>query len=270
MSPGKRTAKMDRLFFTKALKTYFMNYNRIIALIFGLLSVPCLLSAQDSFPNNFNYGTHIVYPPLSISRSTLNNADSIGHLNRFYKTSWIKEFLQVEIQSTHHGIVQSAFAKNDKLTAQQKKLMQTADYGTEIIIKVDYIPENNLKHNDPKEIKFKFLVDPESSAEFYGGNEALQAYLKENAINRIPIETFKDYLLAIVQFTINEDGEVENPYVFQSSNVDWVDDILLKATKSMPCWKPATYANGTTSKQKFAFYLGNTDSCTMNLINIRR
>lgn len=261
---------MGRSFFTEAHKIYFMNSNRIITLIFGLLFVPSLLSAQDSFPNNFTYGTNIVYPPLSISRSTLNNADSIGHLNRFYKTSWIKEFLKVEIQSTHRGIVQSAFAKNDKLTLQQKKLIQTADYGTEIIVKVDYIPKNTLKHNDPKEIKFKFLVDPESNAEFYGGNEALQAYLKENAIDKIPIETFKDYLLTIVQFTINEDGEVENPYIFQSSNVDWVDDILLKTIQQMPCWKASTFANGSTTPQSFAFYIGNTESCTMNLINLRR
>ena len=127
-----------------------MQYSRFFTLIMSLLFLPILVMAQDTFPNNFTYGVNTVYPPLSITRATLNKADSIGHLNRFYKTSWIRKFIKVEILSTHNGVVKSAFAKNDQLTSEQKKLMKTADYGTEIIVKVDYIPENTLKHNDPK------------------------------------------------------------------------------------------------------------------------
>ena len=155
------------------------------------------------------------------------------------------------------------------LTPQQKEMMHTADPGSEISISVLYIPENTLKQNDPKEIKFSFTIDPESEADFPGGRQQLTQYLRKNAIDKIPAGTFTNYDLVAVTFSVDEAGQIIDPHVFSSTEDEQIDALLLEAVRNMPNWQAATYANGLKVRQKFALRVGSRENCMINLLGIQ-
>lgn len=238
-------------------------------LMLVLLHVGLLGSAQSLSMNELHYEVHTVYPPLSISKVTLEQAQSLVDLNRHYKPSWVNRYISVEISASVEGNTKTASSPNDRLNQAQKDLLAMADVGTEMSVRVAYIPENNLKQNDEKEIDFKFMVHPEIEAAYIGGESALNTYLKVNAINHLSEGIFEGYDLAVVKFTINEAGEIINAHIFESAKDKKTDDLLLQTIAKMPCWQPASYANGTKVPQEFALMVGNMKSCVVHLLNIQ-
>jgi len=220
------------------------------------------------------YEVNRIYPPLSITKEKLSDAYTLVDLNKYYKSSWIREYISVEVFTSYKGKTRTAMSKNGILSQEQKDIMNKADVGTEIAVKVRYIPENTLKHNDAKEIDFTFTVEPESEAKYPGGQQQLRQYLKEKAIDKIPDGSFKEWDLTAVKFTISEEGEIVNAHIFDSiyraSKNEKLDELLLEAIYNMPDWKPAEYANGLKVKQEFVLTVGNMESCLVNLLNIRR
>ena len=255
--------------------------NKLTALLFIALVFPSLGSSQDNLTNELSFEVDRIYPFISITKEKLIDAQTLTDLdgeteklNHYYKSSWIREYISVEIQTSYKGGIKKAVSENDTLSQEQKDNMNMADAGTDISVKVKYIPENTLAHNDPKELKFTFTVDPESEAKYPDGQQKLKQYLKENAIDKIPRDSFKNYDLAAVKFTISEEGEIINAHVFgseyQTSKNEKIDKLLLETIRNMPCWKPAEYANGLKVKQEFVFTVGNMENCVVNLLNIQR
>lgn len=211
-----------------------------------------------------------IYPPVSITKEKLNEAQTLIDLNVNYPTSWVKEYISVEILTNYKGTIREAVSKNDTLGQEQKDIMNMADVASDISVKVRYIPENTLKHNDAKEINFTFTVDPESEAKYPGGQQQLKQYLKASAIDKIPDTTFRNYDLAAIKFTINEEGQIVDAHVFLPFKDKITDKLLLGAIRDMPDWKPAEYSNGTKVKQEFVLTVGNHENCDIHLLNIRR
>ena len=175
--------------------------------------------------------------------------------------------------TTHKGVIKKSVNKNDILTPAQKRLLKNADSGTDITILVKYIPENTLSYNDPKKLDFTFTVDPENEASYPEGSQQLIKYLKEKAIDDIPNDSFEGYELTAIKFTINEEGEIINPYIFgaeyQKDRDKAIDNLLLETIHKMPCWTPAEYADGTKVKQDFVLTVGNMENCIIPMLNIR-
>ena len=243
--------------------------NRIILLLLVFLTFSLATNAQDSLAFELNYDVHRVYPGFSISKEKLNEAKTISDLNQHYKSSWVKEYISVEISASIDGREMKAVNKDDLLNQKQKDLMNKADVDSEITVIVNYIPDNTLSHNDAKESDFTFTVDPASEASYPGGQPQLQQYLKANAIDKIPDGIFTKHNLTAVKFAINEDGQVVDAQVSETSKNKKTDEILLEAVNAMPRWNPAEYANGKKVKQEFVFAVGDMESCTVNLLNIR-
>jgi len=246
-----------------------------------VLAFPQLGSSQNSLTKELSYEVNRIYPYISISKEKLNEALSINdfknqvkNVNLDYKLSWVRAFISVEILTSQKGEIRKAVSKNDVLSQEQKEIMNMADAGTDISVKIKYIPENTLRHNDPKELNFTFTVDPEREALYPGGQQQLKNYLKEKAIDKIPSNSFKDYDLAAVKFTVNEEGEISNAHVFgteyQSSKKEKIEKLLLETIRDMPRWIPAEYANGTKVKQEFVLTVGNMENCIIHLLNIKR
>ncbi len=244
--------------------------NKLIVLLFIALVIPLLGSSQDSLNFELRYEVNIVHPPLSISKETLNEAQTLTELNKHYKPSWVKEYISVEILTSYKGKIKKAVGKNDTLSQEQKEIMNMADEGTDISVKVKYIPDNNFTHNDTKEIYFTFTVDPESEAKYPGGQQQLNQYIKVNAIDKIPDGSFKKYNLTAVKFTVNEEGQVINVHVFETSKDEKIDELLMETISNMPTWKPAEYSNGLKVKQEFVLTVGDMESCVINLLNIHQ
>ena len=244
--------------------------NKLIALLFIALVFPHFGTSQDRLLHEPSYEVNQVYPYICITKDELNKAKTLIDLNSRYQATWVKEYISVEIEASHKGKTTKVVSQNDVLSQAQKKLIHTADAGTDISVNVQYMPKNTLKHNEAKEIKFTVAVNPDNQAKYAGGQQQLKQYLKEKAINKIPAGIFKDYKLAAVKFTINEKGQVINAHIFESSKDEKVDELLLNAINQMSNWKPATYANGVKVKQDFVLTVGNHKSCVINLLSIHR
>lgn len=238
-------------------------------------------AAQDSFQDTPSFEVNRIYPSISVSKEKLNAAhtlsdlaDEHNNLTHCYKSSWIREYISVEILTNYKQQIRKAVSTHETLSQEQKEMMLMADVGTDISVKVQYIPENTLTQNDIKEIDFTFTVNPESDAKFPGGPQKLKQYLKENAIDKIQKGSFKNYDLAAIKFTINEAGEIINAHIFESAYQMFDDEnintLLLETIRRMPCWTPAQYADGTKVKQEFVFTVGNMENCITNLLAIRR
>jgi len=248
--------------------------NKLILLLSIILALPNLGAAQGNSPAQLKFEVSRIKPYVFITKEALNEANRLTDLNPRYKPSWIKEFISVEILTTYQGEMLKSVSKNDILSQEQKDRMNRADAGTNISVKVKYIPENTLTQNDPKELDFTFTVDPENKAEYPGGQQQLIKYLQEKAIDKIPATSFTNYDLLTVKFTISAEGAIINAHIFgseyQTSKDEKIDKLVLETIQNMPSWKPAQYADGTKVKQEFALTVGNMESCVINLLNIQR
>lgn len=249
----------------------FESMKRIfLALTLILLKFPDPGSAQVSSANELPYEVNRIYPYISVTKEKLKEAQTLSDLNKHYKPSWVKAYISVEVLTTNKGITKKAVSKNDTLTQKQKDHMLMADAATDISVVLKYLPDNNLKNNDIKTFDFTFTVDPENEATYPGGKQELNKYLKEQAIDKIPEGSFKGYDLTTVKFTINEAGEVVDAHIFWPTEKREIEAFLLETVRKMPCWQPATYADGTKVKQEFALMVGNMENCVVPLLNIRR
>jgi hypothetical protein len=224
-------------------------------------------TAQDRVPPT--YEVNPVLKPLSISKQTLIEAQTLMDLNPQYKASWVRIYKSVEISAYQNGKLVNTTTRDHILSQAQKDLMNKVDVGTDIAVAVRYIPDNTLTHNDVKEFSFKFMVNPETDATFNGGEAKLMAYLAESVMNKIPDGTYKGFDLTAIKFTITGTGAVTNVQLFTPSEHTEIDDLLMKTILNMPRWTPAEYSNGVKTSQEFALTVGNMQNCTVPLLNIR-
>lgn len=244
--------------------------NRLIAFVFVALVFPYQGSGRDGLSDTLRFEVHRVYPYVSITRKELKEANTLSELNGHYQASWVKEYISVEVTTSYQGRKRKAVGKNDTLTPDQKDMIHVADAGTDISVRVMYLPDNSLKHNDIKEFQFSFTVDPEREASYTGGQQQLMRYLKDKAISNIPQEDFEKSTLAAVKFTIDEIGQIIDAHIFETSKDKNIDALLLETICNMPEWEPAEYSNGTRVRQEFVLTVGNMESCVINLLSIRQ
>ncbi len=245
--------------------------NMLLLLIF--ICLPNAMGAQDKAVSKPNFEVHRLDYYISISEAALKDVTSLSDLYPDYEAAWVSEYIAVEISTTYKGKIQKVVNKNELLSPAQKELLARGDTGADILVKVDYMPENTLTHNEQKEMEFRVKVLPQSDAQYPSGEEALNRYLKEKTIDKIPDNSFKGYDLTAIKFIINEEGAVEDARVFKSAYQTYenkeVEALLLEAIQHMNCWEPAEYADGTKAKQEFVFTVGNKESCLMNVLGIR-
>lgn len=243
---------------------------KLCTLFFIVLASPIFIASQVSTTEGPHFEVNKIYPPFSTTKEKLKDVHSIVDLNRFYKSSWIRSFVSVEVAATVKGQKKKVIGKNDQFTKAQKELMKKADLGTDLEVTVWYMPENTLSHNEVKDFNFVFTIEPEQEASFVGGEKSLNQYLSKQAIEKIPSGTFINYDLAAIKFTINEAGEINEAQIFESSKDEKVDALLLEAICNMPRWHPATYQKGHKVEQQFVLTVGNMENCMVNTLNIRK
>ena len=237
--------------------------------------------AQGNSESKLKYEVKRIYPAISISKEKIKELSSINEFrsevngqNLSYNPDWVKRFISVEISAAVRGENKTATSKSDIITQEQKDIINAVDAGNKLFIKIDYIPENTLQKNDPKELRFAVFVNPDKSAEFPGGQKALYAYLKEKAITNIPASSFVDYDMASVRFTISEEGEVTQVHSFGQEygafKNERIINLLSETIQNMPCWSPAEYADGTKVSQDFVLNVGNMENCIVHTLNIKR
>ncbi len=211
-----------------------------------------------------------VYEPLSLSKEAVQSAKELKDLNKIFKPSDVKQYISLEITTLEGGQIVQNKSKDGILSIDQKRQLINADDGSKIYVDLLYMPDNNLTHNDPKRFDFSFIVHPDYSANFPGGENALREYFDESVLSQLSDSTFTGYDLAAITFSIDEEGGISDPKIFWSSNQEKVDQLLLQAVCDMPKWSPARYANNTKTKESHALTVGNHQNCALNMLNLRR
>jgi len=246
-----------------------------VSLLFTLILIVTSYSnyAQENSSDDIEYEVNRILPPISYTKAILKDAQTLEDINPFYKPSWIKEILSVDFTTTIKGENTKVTNHCTTLSPEQLELMQDADTGHDISVVVNYIPDNNLSHNEAKDFKFTITIDSESEALYPGGHTALLEYLQENAIDKISSSNFEGYDLTVVNFTINKEGSVEDVHImfndYTIERDEKTEAILLQAICNMPSWSPAQYSDGTTIDQEYVLTVGNHQNCTINMLNTK-
>jgi len=249
------------------LDYYFDKIIGSIVLIFMIFVSGNGQERQHTYPR---YELNRIYTPLAIEKEDLVAAKLISDINRFYKSDWVEEYISVEVKAFNDGILKRIESLNDTLSKAQKEIMFHSDEGSSISVSIKYMPNNTLKNNSEKIYDFSFIIDPEKKAMYTQGEDAWNLYFKEKALDLIPENSFKDYDVAAIRFTIDEEGEIINGQVFQASKNPEIDALLLETIEKMPCWTPAEYANGKKVKQDYVLMVGSLENCIIGTLNIRK
>jgi len=203
---------------------------------------------------NFNVSGFNARP---VTKEKLNAAKTLSDINPGYPSSWITDYISSEISATRNGKIVKVSGTNDILNSEQRRILNSFDQGTDVLVEVKYKSKNAVTDKVVNlSVNFSVTIVPEKEAEYFGGNEKMKNYLKENAINKIPEPYAKD-LQAVVRFIVNEEGDIAGARISRTSGDDKIDDLLLEAINKMPKWKPALDSKGIKVRQEFAFSVGN-------------
>ncbi|MEM7674725.1 MAG: hypothetical protein AAF449_01840 [Myxococcota bacterium] len=210
--------------------------HRILSLLLFVFIAPQLMVAQESEDFELSSEINKVYDPIAISVQQLEEADSLTDIYHLFKEKWVKEYKSVEVQSIHNGKIQKSTSRSGMLSAEQKKIIQQADYGSEIAVNINYLPNNNLRQNEVKDFPFTFIVDPVNEAQFPGGASKMNQFIKKNLLDVVSKSDFYAHALSAVTFTINEKGEAVDAAIEHSSKSEEIDNLIVDLICKMPNW----------------------------------
>lgn len=211
----------------------------------------------SGFSQNLQFEVKGTYTK-SITKDQLAQAMSMTDINPGYPSSWITDYVSTKVTATNNGTEMSAYGTNESLTEHQRHIIQQADMATDIKVEVAYRNKNAVTNEvSINAMHFGMTVVPEKQAEYIGGPEQLNHYLKINAIQKIDAKKSADLGDVIIRFTVTEEGEIANAQLSGTSKDPAIDKMLLKAINKMPKWKPAENAAGEKIAQQFVFSVGN-------------
>lgn len=226
----------------------------------SLLCFALLLQGLYASSQELKFNVHGNYS-RPIAKHSLISAKTLADLIPGYPATWIDEYLSVELSGTCGGKQIKATGKNDVLNAEQLSLVNKLDLAAELVIHVKYNSKNATNGNiTQNKIHVTLSLIPDIEAEYIGGEQALNSFIRENAINRIPEATSKKITKAILRFTVNENGEVSNIQIIRTSGDTSTDALLVESLSKMPNWKPAQNLDGTRVKQEFELNLNDARS----------
>lgn len=198
---------------------------------------------------------------LDIHRNTdFSQVYSIS--NQEFNYNNIVEYTSVEILASSNGKITSSKSKGDKLTMAQKQILEKADIGAELNVKINFQFKNQANNKIETENKIysgtlAVVVVPETEAEYPGGYKKLSDFYSENIFNKVSSKSdFDKIFMASVKFTVNEDGKITDTRMSKSSNDPQIDKLILEQTNKMPEWSPAKNSEGVKIKQEFIIPFG--------------
>jgi len=156
-----------------------------------------------------------------------------------------------------------ALGDDGTLTAEQLKLLQTADYSTNFNLhgkgtnKTNSLAVSQGAIWEESPYAYYLTVVPEQEATFIAGYDALIAYLKESSKEQTSFITEKGLLPCRIDFTVTKAGTIEHISIDASSGFPKVDQTLVQLVRDMTgMWTPARNASGEPVDQQLVFFFG--------------
>ncbi len=218
-----------------------------------------------SFVASFCFSQEINYElnglnKRSISKEKIGSVVTLNDLNEGFPSSWIDRYITVEISSDKNEMISSALGEGNKLNEKQLYVLENSSIGSTINVFVKYYPKHSCS-NIAKEINFSLEVVPKTQASYPGGHEGLKEYLSLNAMDKLPLSKVKNLALVSTKFTVDENGNIIDSRISNSSGDSEVDELLLKVISHMSPWQPAQTADGKYVQQEFELNLGYMIGC---------
>jgi TonB family protein len=222
----------------------------------GIITSLLLLLFASGFSQNMNYEVRGKEYPLT-KKEKLDQAQFMRDIIPYYPSAWILGYVSVEISATCNGVDKTAKSANDSLSAEQKNILKSVDLGSDVAIKIEYKSKNAVTDEmHTSTLKYSTTIVPEIEAEYPSGYEQLTQYIKESTKIRISEPGSKQFQFAKIKFSVNEEGEIDNAWISQTSGDMKTDELLLQTIYNMPKWKPAQNSKGMKVRQEFEFSVG--------------
>ena len=217
-------------------------------------------SGDAENPKQLYYDVHGAYKQ-PVNKEKLEAANFLRDFIPGYPTNWISNYVSVEMSTTTNGRVMKAKSADDRISPEQKNILQMTDLGTEIVVNVRHTSRNSVTDAiEECTMHLSMTVIPETEAQFAGGYQKMSRYLKDNIIDKIEGSLPKEFEQGKVKFTVNEAGDIVNAKISRSSGNLRTDKLILEEIQKMPRWKPAENSKGMKVKQEFEFRVG-MDGC---------
>lgn len=242
-----------------------LKFCTLIALLLNAVVIHCQVS--ETF--ELKYGVHRSYSGFSLTYDKLGKAENLKDLNQYYEADHVKSFISVQIQTKEKGEIVITKSSDDELTPEQKAQLLAADYGTTISVSVDYFPDYQFGQSEPKEMGFEFVMEAHQPARMNGGESALHRFVEAKISPSLSRSVFRIHHLTGVCFSIDEQGQVANVRMAESSGDQATDELLVDAICALPDWKPAHYEDGKRITVDYVFTIGDHHSCVINVLGIR-
>lgn len=147
---------------------------------------------------------------------------------------------------------------SNKLTAAQLKLLQSADYSTNFIIRADFKEKNGETGALEDSYSTPHLtIVPEKQAVYVDGKNALIEYLKESSKEVRTNVQVDELQPAKLFFTVTKNGTIDNVKLDRTSNYPAVDAKMIELIQNTPAsWKPAENLKGEKVAQELVISFG--------------
>lgn len=216
------------------------------------------IDAKEKGYSNFFYDLRTRFKP--IQKSKIQRAQTIFDIVYEGSTKEIFQYQSVSIipiENNQRSKI-SYTGEDEKLTADQIKLLRNAAYSSNFVIQADYTERNH----ETGKLEFNyfsphFTIVPEKQAYHSLDKEVIIQHFKEgNYENTYQLDESK-LQPAKLYFTVSKQGILEDVYLDKTSGYKNIDSTMIKLLESLPGeWIPAEDLEGTKVDQQLVISFG--------------
>lgn len=178
----------------------------------------------------------------------------------YYNYNTIVDYVSVAVSIVNKGKMVTEKSKTDKLTAAQKRILNSVEDGADIIIDISFrykIVANDTSTQHIINGQLAVTAVPEREAEFPGGYKQLSVFMREHIFNQLTKPgAMEKVQQSVVKFSIDEEGKIAEIRLSENPGDAVISKLVIETFEQMPRWKPAINTKGVRVKQQFSIPLG--------------
>ncbi len=151
-----------------------------------------------------------------------------------------------------------AIGKDDILTADQKKILQSLDYSSNFLVRGDFVGTKEFQRNHNYSYFTPFMtVIPHTEGYYEQGMDALLYYLRAKSEEISSQYQKEDFKSGKLYFTISKEGKISNINLTSTGGFTELDNKMVEILNNLEGkWIPAKNAKGETVEQTLVIAFG--------------
>jgi hypothetical protein len=197
---------------------------------------------------------------ITMTKEELDKVRSMSDFLSLEEQQSIVSFKSVKVSFLDHDYksIISEAGQGDAFNAAQIKLLQSAPYSTNILLRAEYQQKNWVTGVLEESYTTPHItVVPEKEAKYVEGEEALISYLKDNSKEKTADVIQANLQPGKVSFTVTSKGEISNVELLSTSGYSEIDKTMIQLINNTPGkWEPAENSHGEKVDQELVFSFG--------------